>query len=174
MANLGWIKYHRSSFDSRFYFSQTFTWWQAWMDLLLLANHKNGVIRKRGITVVVERGQVGYSEGTLAKRWRWSRGKVRRFLDELKMEHQIVQQKNNVTTLITIVNYEQYQSDEQETVQQTDSRRYTNKNEKNTNSLLVKQSEKIIKNEKTLNGDHSSGERLFANRYGDEFPKIDY
>lgn len=168
----GWIKYHRSSFENKLYFSEPFTRWQAWMDLVLLANHKEGIIRKRGVKLIVERGQIGHSEVTLAKRWGWSRGKIRRFLDELKMEHQIVQQKTNVTTLITVVNYSQYQNDETDIVQQTDSKRYTNKNEKNNTLVLVKQNDK--KNEKEINGDFSSGEHLLANKYGNKFPKIDY
>jgi DNA replication protein DnaD len=115
---------------------EPFTRSQAWIDLILLANHKPGVIRVRGNRVDVKRGQVGWSQVALAKRWKWSRGKVRRFLKELeKNDHQIVQQKNNITTLINIINYEQYQgngtADGTADGQQTDSRRYTNKNDKN-------------------------------------------
>ena len=142
------------------------------MDLVLLANHKEGIIRKRGIKVIVERGQLGHSERTLAKRWRWSRGKVRRFLDELETEQQIVPQKTNTTTLITIVNYEMYQETEPQVVPQTGHRQYQNKNEKNNNIVSVKR--KVQKNEKEVNGDFSSGEAIFTNRYGNEFPKIDY
>lgn len=86
------------------------------MDLLLLANFTDGTIRKRGIKVEVKRGQVGFSERELADRWGWSRGKVGRFLDELKNEQQIEPQngpqKNNVTSLITITNYDRYQTGE--------------------------------------------------------------
>lgn len=144
--DLGWIKLHRSSFNNRLYFSEPFTRWQAWCDLLLLANHKSGMFRVRGIKVEVLRGQTGFSSVELADRWRWSRGKVNRFLDELKDEQQIVQQKSNVTTLISIVNYDKYQADSaanstqvgthvstlngQEMVQQTD----INKNDNNNNN----------------------------------------
>jgi hypothetical protein len=74
--------------------------------------------------------------GCFSQALEWSRGKVRRFLKELeKSDHQIVQQKNNITTLINIINYEQYQgngtADGTADGQQTDSRRYTNKNDKN-------------------------------------------
>lgn len=141
--DLGWIRLYRSSFNNRLYFSEPFTRWQAWCDLLLLANHKSGRFRVRGILVEVLRGQTGFSSVELSDRWRWSRGKVNRFLVELKNEQQIVQQKSNVTTLISIVNYDKYQTDGtlngtdngtlnghkvvQQTVQQTD----INKNDKN-------------------------------------------
>ena len=98
-------------------------------------NHKSGFIRARGIKIEVKRGQVGTSQEALSKRWKWSRGKVLRFLNELEMEQQIVQQKNNVTSLLSITNYDEYQTsstangttNEHQTVQQTD----TNKNDKN-------------------------------------------
>ena len=131
----GWIKLHRQLSSSDLWKSEPFTRGQAWVDLILLANHKEGFIRARGIKLRVERGQVGVSQDTLSKRWQWSRGKVVRFLNELEMEQQIVQQKNNVTSLLSITNYNQYQSNDttndttngQQTVQQTD----TNKNVKN-------------------------------------------
>ena len=77
--NLGWIRIHRKIMDTPEWLAEPFTRAQAWVDLLLLANHETGFIRKRGIMIAVERGQVGYSEDALSARWRWSRGKVRRF-----------------------------------------------------------------------------------------------
>lgn len=106
----GWIKLHRSSFNNKLYFSEPFTRWQAWCDLILLANHKDGMFSIRGVMVKVNRGQVGHGIESIAKRWKWSRGKVERFMRFLedKSVNQIVRQKNNVTTLISIVNYEKY------------------------------------------------------------------
>jgi len=134
MAN-GYFNVSRKLLDSPIWVSETFTRGQAWIDLIGLANYRPGAIRKRGIVVPVERGQIGYSEDSLAKRWSWSRGKVRRFLAELCMEQQIEQQKSNVCTLITIVNYEMYQTangttsstassttNGHQTVQQTDTK----------------------------------------------------
>ena len=68
MENSGWIKLHRQIMDTPEWLSEPFTKGQAWVDLLLLANHKTGFIRKRGILVAVERGQVGFSERVLADR----------------------------------------------------------------------------------------------------------
>ncbi len=109
----GYIKCWRRLRDSEFWLSEKFTRAQAWVDLLMLANHKDGHFRVRGQRVDVKRGQLAYSELSLAERWKWSRGRVRRYLAELssKTVQQIVQQKNNVTTLITIINYELYQGD---------------------------------------------------------------
>lgn len=108
----GWIKLHRKIFENGFYFSEPFTRSQAWIDMLLLANYNDGFFYKRGIRVNVLKGQIGWDIETLAKRWRWSRGKVERLLIALEKEHQIVRQKTNVTTIISIVNYEFYQIDD--------------------------------------------------------------
>ena len=135
----GWIKLHRQITENPLYFSEAFTRCQAWIDMLILANTKDGFFYKRGIRVEVIRGQVGYDIESLAKRWKWSRGKVERFLNALEIDKQVVRQKTNVTTLISICNYNIYQarsnpndnansnSNEHQTVKQTD----TNKNNKN-------------------------------------------
>jgi hypothetical protein len=84
----------------------------AWVDMLLIANHTDNFFFKRGIRVDIKTGQIGYDLDTLSKRWKWSRSKVERFLQMLEKDEQIVRQKTNVTTLISIVNYKEYQTDD--------------------------------------------------------------
>jgi hypothetical protein len=133
----GWIKLYRSSFENKLYFEEPFTRYQAWIDLLLLANHKDSFFIKRGTMVKVPRGTVGYSMKELAKRWKWSINKVSRFIEILESDAigQVKSQKNNLTTLISIVNYNRYQSiesaDEFTNGNQTNSQTETNKNVKN-------------------------------------------
>lgn len=107
----GWIKLHRSVLDSELWIDEKFTRGQAWVDLLLLASHKETSFRKRGIKVYLKRGQVGKSLDELSKRWKWSIGKVKRFLIELENEMQIIVDNNNVNQVITIINYSKYQGD---------------------------------------------------------------
>jgi len=108
----GWIKLYRQLQESKVWSGESFSRGQAWVDLLLSANHKPGVMFVRGVPVPVDRGEVGQSTRTLAKRWRWSRGKTIRFLVYLESVQQIVQQKSNVSTVIRIVNYDTYQADD--------------------------------------------------------------
>lgn len=108
----GWIKLHRKITDNPLYFSEPFTRSMAWVDMLLIANHTDNFFFKRGIRVDIKTGQTGYDLDTLSKRWKWSRGKVERFLQMLEKDEQIVRQKTNVTTLISIVNYKEYQTDD--------------------------------------------------------------
>lgn len=139
MSMSGWIKIHRKIVDNPIWTSEKFTDGQAWVDLLLIANHNKGIIKVRGIRIKIPPGSLGWSEKKLAERWGWSRGKVRRFLNYLCSENmiKIEQQKKNVTSIISIINYSQYQdnnttndtTDGQQTIQQTD----TNKNNKEEN-----------------------------------------
>lgn len=138
----GWIKLYRSSFENKLYFEEPFTRYQAWIDLLLLANHKDGYFMKRGTLVKVPRGTVGYSMKELAKRWKWSINKVSRYIEILESEtvNQVKSQKNNVTTLISIVNYERYQSNESANEltngNQANSQTETNKNAKEWKEVI--------------------------------------
>jgi len=142
----GYIKLYRKTCQSKMWLSEPFTRAQAWIDLILITNHKDGYIRVRGNRVDVKRGQCGWSQARLAVRWQWSRGKVKRFLNELETEQQIVQHRNNITSCILITNYEMYQGDGTTDGQQTDSRRTadgqqtdTNKNVKNVKKERMKE-----------------------------------
>jgi hypothetical protein len=132
--NRGWVRLHRSIDENFLWFSEPFTKAQAWVDLFMNANHKDSKICIRGNFIDIKRGQIGWSEITMTKRWRWSKNKVRRFLKLLETEQQIEQQKfAKLTTIITINNYESYQSDTTDDTTeglQKDYRRYTNKNDK--------------------------------------------
>ena len=115
MNNNGWIRLHRQILDCEDWLSEPFTRAQAWVDLLLIANHKKGYVRKRGILIEIERGEVGLSESGLASRWRWSKGKVIRFLSDLKNRQQIgrktAPKNKQLNSLIYITNYDKYQFD---------------------------------------------------------------
>lgn len=155
----GWVKVHRVLTAHNLWTSEPFTRGQAWVDLLMLANHAPGIVRKQGLRIDLDRGDVGWSEIELSARWKWSRGKVRRFLDELLADNMIVR-KNNTNFgqktvqadghkqdkrkfVISIVNYDKFQDsqtsdetsdgtgDETGDGQATDKRRYKNKNDKN-------------------------------------------
>ena len=109
MTNKGFIKLPRNITEDGYYFSEIFTRTQAWIDLIILANYQDTPAHIRGVKIVVKRGQVCRSLPTLVKRWKWSRGKVIRFFENLVAEGKIKVHSNNVTNLYTICNYEEYQ-----------------------------------------------------------------
>jgi hypothetical protein len=90
--------------------AEPFTYGQAWVDLFMNANYQDGSFFIRGQEVIVKRGQLGWSELTLAKRWQWSRGKVRRYIGMLVARQMVVQQTSKLTSIITICNYDEFQT----------------------------------------------------------------
>lgn len=158
----GWISLHRKLQDNPLWYSESFTRGQAWVDLLLLANHEYGYFYKRGVKIEIQRGQVGMSELGLSERWKWSRSKVRKFLKELEKEQQIEQQKSNVTQVVTIINYDLYQKKEQQTIQQKDTKRTPKEHQKDTNNKK--------NNENNENNKNKYAE--FVSMTEDEFNKL--
>lgn len=69
----------------------------------------------------------------MADRWGWSRTSVRTFLNLLKTEQQIEPQKNNVTQILTIVNYDKYQIKGPQLSPQKNHRRTTEEPQKDPN-----------------------------------------
>jgi hypothetical protein len=123
--NRGYIKLWRSCTDDDLYFLEPFTKWQAWIDLLILANHKPGMISVRGNLIQVDSGQVAVSEEFVSKRWRWSRNKFRRFAKLLEKQGKMKQQKSNVLSIYTITNWDIYQSNDTTERRQKDGRKTT-------------------------------------------------
>lgn len=105
----GYISIHRKIEDSWLWLSEPFSKAQAWIDLLLIANHKNSSFFLRGIKIEVKRGHIAWSEEKLSSRWKWSRGKLRTFLKLLETEQQIIQHKSNKINIVEIINYDLYQ-----------------------------------------------------------------
>ena len=172
MNNEGWVKFHRKLFDNKMWLSEPFTKAQAWVDLFGNVNHKAGSFWVRGNEVKIERGQLGWSELTMSKRWQWSRDKVRRFLKWLELEGNIRQQKDSRTTIITVIKYDLYQTDKttekQQTRQQTIHKQELYKNDKNEKKKQKLQGDvpsldihSFIDSFKGVNPAH---ERLFSNK----------
>lgn len=141
----GWVTLHRKIQNNPLWKSEPFTRGQAWVDLILLANHEDGFIYVRGNKISIKRGQVGWSQKKLSERWQWSRTKVRKFLKDLEEEQQIRQHKNALSTVITLINYDKYQPEKQQSGQQKNSRETAERQQRNTNN-----NEKNVKNDKKV------------------------
>lgn len=105
----GYISLYRSLFNSPLWTCEKFTRGQAWVDLLLLANYKDGYFYKREVKVNYKRGHVTKGILALSERWKWSRNKTQKFINDLEKEQQVKQHKSHVITIIEVVNYNQYQ-----------------------------------------------------------------
>ena len=107
----GWIRLYRqiqkcSIWDS----DEPYDMRSAWLYLLLNASYKDGkVITKKKKLVSVERGQLLTSIRDLATKWKWSKGKVSRFLEILESDGMVTIDKDRSRTLLTIVKYSVFQ-----------------------------------------------------------------
>lgn len=105
----GYIKLHRQLLDNPIWTCERFSKGQAWVDLLLLANHKDNKIIKNGRFDIVKRGQVMTSIHKLSARWSWSVNTVKTFLNLLESDNMIQRRSDSVCTVIDIVNYQSFQ-----------------------------------------------------------------
>ena len=123
----GWIKLHRKITENEFYFSERFTRSQAWIDLLLLATHRPQTVFIRGVEIILKPGELCYSQLSLAERWKWNRKTVMSFLKALGKRQMILNrtdsQLSHITTVITILNWNEYQTDGQPDGQRNGQRR---------------------------------------------------
>ena len=142
----GWISLNREVMN-HWVWDCEFSAGQAWVDLLLYANHSQAKLMIKGQLIELSRGQQARSELTLSKAWKWSRNKVRRFLKNLEKDGMINLKSGHLTTVITICNYDSFQSSDttdetakgQQTKQLKDNRRNTNNNvnnEKNEKKVI--------------------------------------
>jgi len=107
----GWIKLHRQIREHFLWNGEKFSKGQAWVDMLLRANHKDAQVIFRDEVISINRGSFITSELKLAANWKWSRGKVRRFLDELKIHEMCYIKRDKRKTAITICKYYTYQKE---------------------------------------------------------------
>lgn len=138
----GWFSVERGLWDHWLKPEKPYSRFEAWLDLIRGANHAPNKFMLKGQLIEVQRGQQARSQVTLAQDWGWSRDKVRRFCKLLEDEGKIIQQNNNLTSIITICNYSEKQgnktadntADNTAEKQQTDSKRDTNNNDNNENN----------------------------------------
>ena len=141
-GNKGWISLYRTILDGWLWEDKPFARGQAWIDLLLQANHKDSKKLSKGELVEIKRGSLLTSDQILADRWGWSRKKVRAFLSMLEKEQMITLNRTKKGTSLSIKKYSFYQNggttedttedttEEQPRIQQ----RNTNNNDNNDNN----------------------------------------
>lgn len=91
----------------------------AWVWLFLRAAWKPTPFDISGKTITIERGQLCVSRAQLAKAWGWSPSAVERFLTRLQTEQMIERATGQGRSIITICNYDKYQSIEDKPGQAT-------------------------------------------------------
>lgn len=110
---MGWIKLDRQ-LQEHWLWEGRFSKGQAWIDLLLLANHDDVKTPYKGEIITCKRGDVNRSMLYLAERWGWSRKAVKHFLDLLEKDGMVTTKVTTNRTVITLINWEKYQSKDSE------------------------------------------------------------
>lgn len=103
-----WIKLNRAIMDDWIWTKgndEPFDKRSAWIDLLMLAYAQDDTRMHNGEMRTIKRGQVPYSKEWLANRWKWSRGKVNRFLRSLERDNKCTTDSTTHGTIITIEKY---------------------------------------------------------------------
>lgn len=133
----GWIKLYRKLLDNPIVCkdSETFS---IWLYLLLSATHQEVSAIFKGKKIILKPGQLITGILSISKKLKINKDKVQRTLKCFEIDKQIKQETSNKNRLITILNWEQYQSNDNENDKQlinkcetTDKQLITNKNEKN-------------------------------------------
>lgn len=141
--NKGWISLDRSIFDHWIKPTKPFSKFEAWVNLIAMANHAEAKLVIKGQLIQLERGQQARSMVTLSKDWGWSRDKVKRFCDVLVSDDMITIETSHLTSVISVCNYSKKQtntvadkaSNEAANKQRTSSKQGTNNNVNNENNV---------------------------------------
>lgn len=90
---------------------------QAWIDLLLLTNDAPRFVTLNGERFELKRGQLCWSQRGLEQQWKRSREWIQRFIQFLCDENAISVEVTGRKTIVTVLNYDAYQSSEQTSLQ---------------------------------------------------------
>jgi hypothetical protein len=110
MDNKGWISLYRSMQSHPFWKEdRVFSKAEAWIDILMMANHSNNKFLLGSEFVETPRGSFITSELKLISKWKWSKTKVRNYLKLLQSDNMIVKSSDTKKTTLTVVRYCDYQ-----------------------------------------------------------------
>ena len=141
----GWVSLHRQIQENWVWDDKPFARGQAWIDMLLMANHCSNKVPIGNEIVLVEAGSFITSEVKLGERWGWSRTKVRTFLELLFSDGMIEKKTDRKKTTITIVNYMDFQHQRTDKEHQKNPNRTNERLSENINNN-VNNSKNAIKN----------------------------
>ncbi|SMP38332.1 hypothetical protein [Anoxynatronum buryatiense] len=108
-TNRGYVKIYRQLQNHWLWDDKPFSKGQAWLDLVMLANHTTKKFLHGSHLIQCQRGQTVTSANQLAKRWGWGEKKVRTFIKQLETDTMIARQATAHYTIIEISNYDKWQ-----------------------------------------------------------------
>jgi len=137
-----------------------------WATILLHANFSEKKIIVNNETITIKKGQFLTSLNRLAEKTRINRATVNRILKWLKNETMIETQTTNKFTLITVLNYEDYQNNETENETPVKHKRNTSEtqpnptNTDNTDKKEINIQQAVEIKQKKSRGGHNTNGRI--------------
>ena len=145
----GWIKLHRVILDHPTACKDA-DYFSVWIYLLLEATHKEIETYFKGDKKTLKPGQLLTGRKSISSRFNISESKTQRILKAFENEQLIEQETSNQNRLITIVNWDRYQSTGTENEQQMNNERTaseqpvnTNKNVRTNNNIYITGREQV-------------------------------
>ncbi len=108
----GWVKLWRDQFHHEISERKPWCDGYAWTYIYSRANYKHGIVNFRNQYIQVDRGQFIISALKLSELFGWSRRRVNSFLTSLEVRGMCYISRSNRFIIITICNYDKYQSTE--------------------------------------------------------------
>lgn len=185
----GYIPISRKLFEHPFWRQKrVFSYAEAWIDLISMARYEDSPIKMiiRNQTVEINRGEAPVSIRYLGERWSWSKNKVVLFLEKLTDDFMIKigTAKGTTQTVLTICNYDTYNSiaenEGQQKGQERDSkgtvkgqwRDKTNKDNKVNKDIIDNNSLLPVSNDTKSNIDFKGLQECFNKMFAGKLPMI--
>ena len=105
----GYVKISRAIFGHSMFKEEPYTETQAWIWFICGASYKDDTVRVGHLIVDVKRGEYVASIRFLAKKFKWTTSRVKRFLDRLTRGKMVTTKATQGKTLINLLNYDEYQ-----------------------------------------------------------------
>ena len=105
----GYVKVSRAIFSHGMFKEEPYTEVQAWIWFICGASYKDDTVRVGHLIIDVKRGEYVASIRFLAKKFKWTTSRVKRFLDRLTRGKMVTTKATQGITSINLMNYDEYQ-----------------------------------------------------------------
>ena len=156
MDDIGYIKLYRKMLQNPIVCKDS-DYLSVWIYLLLSATHTEYPERFKGEKIMLKPGQLITGRKRISEKFSISESKVTRIINKYISEQQIEQQTSNENRLITIVNWHEYQGNEQQEEQPVNNERTTSEQPVNT-----------YKNIKNVRNNINNNRAEYEKKYSDD------
>jgi len=169
MAGRGFYRMARGWQEGALFGADAFSKRDAWVWMIEEAAYVPRDLVVGGKVVKLTRGQFCHSLRFMAKAWKWDEAKVRRFIARAKTLSQIDASSDAGQTVITICNYDKYQSPSQANDAACDAQTTQQRRSNDANNNEGKESKELTKETDTADAaaDYAFSGKVIRLRHGD-------